>query len=350
MTVKSKTCGSCGRSFANETDFTEDITQWRKCEAGNLWFNCNCGSTLMIPKGKFDWYSPEPKLSNAANSMFNQLTNIDQLPYIPTLIMQFQVKLQDDNTTTPDLAAIAKQEPILASEIIALANRLKDTRNPDNNDIRSIEHAITYVGRDELKDYTLAISIKNFSLKTKAFDSKRFWEHAFIRGAIAENLVKDLGLEIEKDPAYLGATLCNVGKIVGAILFPEKIDAIHEAVNNPETLTTWKTAEAKYPKANHTILGEIGTAIWGLPDYILNAARYHHRGEIKPNSLKDGDCIAELAGLANLITHWIKLEPTRIDENHFNELIAGFGLSNDEIEKLIERYRGLRFLKVNMAA
>jgi HD-like signal output (HDOD) protein len=257
----------------------------------------------MVPKGKFDWYSPDKSLSQAANSIFNQLTNIDQLPYIPTLIMQFQSKLQDEDTDTPELASLAKQEPILASEIIALANRLKNSRNPDSGDISTIEHAITYVGRAELKDYTLAISIKNFALKTKTFNSDQFWEDAFIRGAIAENLVKDLGLTLEKDQAYLAATLCNVGKIVGAILFPGDIDSINDTINDPSSLSTWKNAETKFPKANHSILGEIGTALWGLPSYIMTAARYHHRSVETPNSLKGDNCIAELAALSNIITH-----------------------------------------------
>ena len=231
----------------------------------------------MIPKGKFDWYRPERNLTSAARSIFNQLSEIDQLPYIPTLVMQLQTMLKDENSDTNKLSKLVRQEPILASEIISLSNNLKNARSPEVPEIKTVEHAITFVGRNELRDYTLAISIKNFKLKTQYFDTKNFWESAFMRGAIAEQLVKDLNLNIELDQAYLAATLCNIGKIVGAILFPDVIDNIHQTVNSRQSMCTWSSAEAKYPKANHKILGEIGAAIWGLPDYIMSAARFHHR-------------------------------------------------------------------------
>ena len=345
-----KKCKTCDRVYQNENDFTVGTSQWRKCESNNLWFSCSCGSTLMIPKGKFDWYRPEKNLSSAARSIFNQLSEIDQLPYIPTLVMKLQAMLRDENTDTNTLSRIVRQEPILASEIIALANNLKNARNPEVPEIKSVEHAITFVGRNELRDYALAISIKNFKLKTKDFDTKYFWDSAFLRGAIAEQLVKDLNLNIELDQAYLAATLCNIGKIVGAILFPDVIDNIHSAVNSQKSLCTWSSAEAKYPTANHKILGEIGAAIWGLPDYIMSAARFHHRENNSHLSKKNIGAIAELSGLANAITHWIMLEPTRISEKHLESLCKGFGLSTTKLEKMVERYQKLKFLKVDLSA
>lgn len=47
----------------------------------------------MVPKGKFDWYSPDKSLSQAANSIFNQLTNIDQLPY-PIMMLKQMVGIE----------------------------------------------------------------------------------------------------------------------------------------------------------------------------------------------------------------------------------------------------------------
>lgn len=345
VTLDTKECRSCGRTYKTELDFTNGTSRWRKCDMGNLWFNCKCSSTLMVPKGKFDWYKPGANLSDASKSIFNSLEGIDQLPYIPTIVMQFQTMLQDEKADTPDLAKLIKQEPILASEIISLANRLKNSRTPDVADIKTIEHAITFVGRNELKDYALAISIKSFSLNTKTFDSDQFWDDAFIRGAVAENLLKDLSVDVEKDEAYLAATLCNVGKLVGAILFPEDIDAIDKTVKDLETMTTWKKAESDYPRCNHSILGEIGASIWGLPEPILRAARYHHKEVKGKGSLLNKNCVEELSALANIMVHWIRLEPSRIDEQHLLQLLDGFNLDESKLEKLIDRYRGLRFLQ-----
>lgn len=349
MSDNTKHCKSCGRTYEQENDFINETSQWRKCSGGNLWFNCNCGSTLMIPKGKFDWYKPEARLSPAAKGVFNKIGSIEQLPYISTSIMQLQTLLQDDNTENSTLARTAKREPLLASEIISLSNRLKSSRNPDSLEIKSIEHAISYIGRKELKEYALAIAIKTFKLDTKVFNSTKFWETSFLRGAVAEQLIKDLSLPIEKDQAYLAGTLCNLGKIFGAILFPESMDKVQAQLNSPSTMTTWKNAEAKFPEINHTILGEIGSALWGLPDYILRASRFHHRSTAKKGSLKGTDCIEEICGLAVILTHWISLEPSRIDPDHLSNLCEGFGVTEKDIELLAQRYNGLKYLKIDFS-
>lgn len=342
-TIETKVCRSCGKTYKKDQDFLESTYQWRLCTNDNLWFNCACGSTLMIRKGKFPWYDPTASLSAPAKSVFNQLKISEKVPYISSSVMELQILLSDEKTENSDFVAAVKREPLLASELISLANSLRQSRAPESLEIKTIDHAIGYIGRDKLSDFILTVAIKTFTLETTSFTAKEFWEHAFIRGAIAEHLVKDLNLPIEKDQAFLAGALCNVGKIIGAMLLPKEMDEIHSTVNNPSSLSTWKEAEISFPKLNHSILGEIGCALWGLPPYIMESARFHHRPVTKKNSLSGKESFAELCGLANSLTHWINLEPSRIDQEHLLSLCAGFGIEEYQLEELATRYTALKY-------
>lgn len=47
-----KVCNNCGRKFRDNQDVLAHTKNWYFCDAGHFWFNCRCGSTMMI-KGSY---------------------------------------------------------------------------------------------------------------------------------------------------------------------------------------------------------------------------------------------------------------------------------------------------------
>ena len=90
-------------------DFLHDTSRWRICDRQNLWFNCSCQSTNMIIKGKYDWYSPDMQMSDGAKSVFNQIPTIKELPHVPSYVMELQQLIAQENTTSKQLADVAKE-------------------------------------------------------------------------------------------------------------------------------------------------------------------------------------------------------------------------------------------------
>src|SRR6478609_2691095 len=103
-----KTCNTCGRKYMSPEDFLHNTSRWRICESGHLWFNCLCNSTNMIIKGKYDWYDPTKQLSDSAQSIFNLIPNMKELPRIPSYVMEILTLIQDENTSSTKLASVAK--------------------------------------------------------------------------------------------------------------------------------------------------------------------------------------------------------------------------------------------------
>ena len=332
----SKTCKTCERIFEKEEDFLVKTSQWRICAAKNLWFNCSCNSTLMIPKGKFPWYRPDNGLSAPAKSLFNSLAGMESIPRIPSAIMELQTKINDPKIEISEISRILKSDPVLASEILGMANRLKNARAEDRVEIHSIDHAISYIGRKDVGQYLLTLVIKGFKIQTKVFNSDAFWADSFDRGRIAEFLAKVVGSrDMNPDEIYLAAALCNIGKIIGALLKPELIDRIEMDVSNPKKQCTWSDAELSYPEVSHVLLGEIAAAIWGLPEYILAASRFHHSDPKASAKLNSRLFIPELVSLANSCLHWVNGEPSRIDFQQFHKILSGFELTENDIEAMM---------------
>lgn len=331
-----KVCETCKRVFKTEKDFLSETYQWRLCSSENLWFNCACGSTLMLPKGKFPWYSPANLLSEESQTIFNKIAKINELPHIPSAVMNIQRMLGDPTVETTLLAASIKKDPFLAAEILRVTENLRNLRNRQQQPMKSLEHAISYIGRKSIGDLVLAASIRSFELPTKIFDEESFWKHSFMTASIAEIICEKVGEGAEKDKVYLAGSLANIGKIIGAICYPVQMDDVQSYVNKVETMTFWEEAEAKFSMVSHCLLGEIGAAIWGLPKFVLEAARYHHT-KIDKKKIANRLSIPAIVGLANLLSHWVNLEPSRIDNALLDYYKEIFSFDDKVLDQLVNQ-------------
>ena len=334
--LEEKTCNYCNRVYRQAEDFYRDTSRWRVCDQKNLWFNCVCGSTLMLPRGKFAWYSPAKIMSPNAATVFNSLGDLSSLPHIPASVMEIQQMLQQADVEVSDLAKKVKTDPIIAANLLSLANNMKSNRDPhDRKKIESLEHAIVFVGKKTLSELVMAISLKMFDAKCKVFSPDRFWKESFLTGDIAEALATLIGSKFSKDELFISASLCNLGKFVTALCLPKIVDDIQAHVDNPKTLCTWRHAERVLKAPDHCILGEIGAVMWGLPTYVMDATSQHHYLKQNRAGTKYSEnllSMTEIVALANQLSHWILLKPSRIDQTHLDYLTKAACLSKTQLE------------------
>ncbi len=328
-----KVCSNCGFEFRSQSDYLQNTSRWRVCDNNHLWFNCKCHSTLFIKNGKYDWYSPDLAIPSKENrSIFNRLSMGDKLPHLPSAIMKIQQELDDENSCSRVLAKVAKNAPLIASLILKMANSL----NPrTDSEIVSLEHAITYIGVNTLKELIQSAGIQSFRFRSIAFNSEQFWQESMMRGDIAEKLRYNLGIEVPKDKIYLSASLCNIGKAAIAICFPEDIDKIENEMQDPKKLSTWLEGEKRNSSFDHRILGEIAGAFWGLPDYVLQSVLEHHDVPLGNNT----NYLVHVVSLANQLTHWINLKPHLIDNQQLEELKGIFKISDNDLDDFVLKYR-----------
>lgn len=285
----------------------------------------------MILKGKFPWYSPEKVMSDDARSVFNTLPALSDLPHIPTAVMELQQLIQEEDVSAEKLAKVSKRDPLIASSILNVANQRKSS---SDKPIESIAHAISYIGMKGLSDILITASVSSFPFRTTVFSQDLFWQESFLIGRISEYLSQTYNKEIITDEAYLAGCLCNVGKVVYAICFPELTDKIASDIKNVKILGSWESCEKINNSHSYTILGEIAATFWGMPEYVMTVARHHlkiynNTGNEKPN-------IVNICAFANQLSHWLLLQPTRIDKDLLAKLGNIFNLDEKGIEKVVE--------------
>lgn len=329
-----KKCATCGKEYRSEADFLAGTSRWRRCQQEHLWFNCSCGSTMMVKKGKYSWYSPEKFMSEEARGVFNTLGALKDLPHLPTSIMQLQQAMLKPDATPKEVAALLRHEPILAAQILQLAENIRNTRNSANPKIKALEHALVYVGFKPLSDLVMTAALRNMPIPGGSpFDIDKFWNENYLIGMIAEHIVHRYRLPLTADEVFLAGSLCNLGKLVTAFCFAPLIAKIERAVTDPSMACTWRRAEKMFSFPDHCILGEIASMLWGFPEYIMKANRQHH--EVPKLAPRDPALtLNELVAFANQMAHWVLLQPHRMEY----EIVTGFekklGISESDVEKL----------------
>lgn len=328
-------CDNCQRRFLSEQDYLKDTTGWCICSAENLWFECSCSNTMMVPKGEYSWYSPEKHMSPEAATLFNRLAKKDELPHIPQSVMQLQQALKNPHSDSKVLAEIIKQDPLLAMELLSQANNLRMMNAPK---IASLSHALSFLGHSVVAELALLAAVKSFEFNTKHFKPENFWFRAIVSGAFCEQLVAQHTKEqnLSPDLGYLAGSLCNIGKIVGAICLPILTDKIYQEIEDSKTFTTWRDIESNHTAPSHIILGEIACALWGMPKYISDAVRSHHD---LPNTDDEKLTYGEVASLGNQLSHWCFGEPDRMDHPLVKACCQKMGLNDDQLSRLVNEIR-----------
>ncbi len=321
-------CKNCGRLFYTTEDFLAHTSRWRICEEGHLWFNCACESTNVIMKGRHDWYDPMHRLSAPAQSIFNQIPSLRTLPRLPTSVMDLLQKIDDANADSHELAALARHDPLLSAKILRIAENqtLHHQSKP-----KSLSHAISLIGRHHVKEIVLLAAISCVEPKTRSFHTDEFWDHSMTIGRIAEHLSKKFKTGLVEDEAYISGCLCNLGKLVLALVRPDIADRFQVEVNDIHTLGSWTAAEQRHAGFQHTVIGEIGAALWGLSEASIDAIQGHHSiaHTNQPESY-------ELVALANQFAHWIWLQPHQMDRELFHQLLHRFHMTQREAELLAD--------------
>ncbi len=355
MSMKPMFCQCCERKYESPEDYLKGTSRFRVCSKGNLWFECSCGSGMILRKGEFEWYSPTLTMSDTAATIFKDVQEIKNIPLVPTAVMELQTVIADENSSSKTIEEALRHAPNIALGVLRTANNLRASSSLEFN---SISHAISYIGRQTVNDIVLSETLQDFDFKCHHFSKDSYWQEAILTGKIAEYLAHRYAPDISKDEAYIAGSLVNIGKIVSAICFPQITDDVAKAVANPRRPKSWTYAEDQLRVYSHTVLGEIAAALWGFPEYVVHALSYHHSLPKDVPDLVQDDCdfldddtstneksgptLQQIVAIANQYAHWVLLQPSRMDEILFDHYARIMGLDEKAKDLLGEELMSLR--------
>ena len=215
------------------------------------------------------------------------LDRAESLRPLPITVVRLAGIVADPDSDVEDMVAVLREDPTLVASLLREANSAWS--GPTSN-ITTIQAAVTRLGSGRVLAIAMDVSLDLQSpLQLVGYDmsTAELREHAIFASFVAEavqNLAKDhIGPE-----AVTAAFLHDIGKG----LLDDHIDArLLRFAWAPDRQIV--DAEQELAGVDHAELGALLMELWGIPQAISDAIRYHHRPQLSPTPLAAAVAIAD---------------------------------------------------------
>ena len=232
---------------------------------------------------------------NRVKELYDNLTNIDDLPAFPAIAFEIIRLTRDPNTTSKNLEEVIKKDPNLVTQILKFAN---SALYGLSREVVSLNHAINLLGFVQVENIVM-ISVILSSVKKlplhKNFNRDKFLEHSFGCGVTAKIISNILSFNFSSTEFSAGV-IHDIGKVLLDLYAPDCLDQILD--NAFKKGISFTESEMELYGIDHCQLGAKLLSIWGLPEDITDAVANHHNPDKASNKL-----LASVVHVADLLTY-----------------------------------------------
>lgn len=209
------------------------------------------------------------------------LSNVYNLPAIPSIMVEITKLLEKPATTTAELAKIIGKDQGIASKVLSIAN---SPLYGLPRKVSTIDFAILIIGYQDIKNIVTALSmVESFKNKTdKNLNQKEFWLHSIMVGLASKKIAEDLGYRSGSE-AFVGGLIHDLGIPVIHKYFHTNFIVICDKVTSKNV--SYMESEFDTLGLSHQEIGKFLAVKWNLPvalcETILNHHTPHLTGEYK---------------------------------------------------------------------
>ena len=252
-----------------------------------------------------------------------KVVGLSNLPSQPELYKKLDAELRSANVSLKKIGDIISHDITMTAKILQMVNSAFFGLPQKIND--PIQ-AANYLGMDTIKSLVLFHQLFSVFEKDESLQDyiKTIWEHSFKVGILAKKIT---GLKYQEnfiiEQAFVAGLLHDIGKLV-LIQLPSYQDKMKElgTLSGHEI----RVAEQSLFGTDHGMVGGYLLGLWGLPDFVVEAAAFHH----SPSAIGD----EQFSILSAVHIAHIGTEPNNID----NDYLEGIGVL-DELGKYSEIVR-----------
>jgi HD-like signal output (HDOD) protein len=199
---------------------------------------------------------------------------IHQLPALPETVAQVREKMEDEESSADDLAAVIARDPAIAAKVISLAN---SAGYGFSHKVDSVEMAVRLLGLREVFSVVLSSAVIDYFSNSRHFDYAAFWRKSVLCGTAARAIGKTCGNQ-KVGGLFAAALLHGLGRVALAEVAPERYANIDQRLPIKELM---EAEEAEFGVA-HPEVGWMLADAWDLPIEICEPIRFHRNlGEAK---------------------------------------------------------------------
>ncbi|MFN7916725.1 MAG: HDOD domain-containing protein [Vicinamibacterales bacterium] len=208
-------------------------------------------------------------------------------PMIPALAVEIAWEVRDPEISAARLAHVIGKDPILAVNVVRLAN---SAFSASATTITSIDQAVVRVGTRAVRQLVMAATLtaRLRNPKTYGANARQMVDHCVGTGYLASYVAERLGAD--PDAAFLYGLLHDIGKFV-------ILKVAHDDKPIPSTM-----GQARFEAclaSRHAAVGARALQLWRFADEIRMPVAWHHEPDLAPAHQQG----AAIAYLANRLAH-----------------------------------------------
>jgi putative nucleotidyltransferase with HDIG domain len=271
-------------------------------------------------------------MSPLIENMDRMVRDVPAMPVVAQKVMQM---LGDPRTTNTALGDTLATDMSMATRVLQMAN------SPffgARQKISSISQAIFVLGHSALRSLIITVCTKGI-FKNPGLMEEKIWEHS-LGTAVAARCVADRSGLMDKDEAFLGGLLHDLGRLILVVVYRDAYTDIFQKAYN-QSLDMDKVIEEEKEEFgyDHCEIGSRVVAKWRLPNVYARIARRHHSVNIELLNQEENPNAVAVAAQANLIAHRLGLggaEPEKgvnVVATPYNQMLK---IPEDMVLKIVE--------------
>ncbi|GEM_PF-1480194 len=200
-------------------------------------------------------------------SIFSRLSRLPALR--PSTLRLLSISVDSDTAMT-EFEAVFKSDPVLAADLLILANSpafgVRAT-------VHNIRHAIALLGIERIRSLAFAVAVKGYLRTGRWSDAMQIsWRHSIATAVIAESLG---AAEQSSVPLlYTAGLMHDVGRLALFQVSAEKYGQVLSA--DFASAQEYLNLEKLLFGCAHDDAGAFLAAAWGFPTTLCDCIRFHH--------------------------------------------------------------------------
>ena len=222
------------------------------------------------------------------------LAKVSAVPPLPEVIIKLRECCNDPDVDYGEMARVIELDAGLTSSILRLAN---SAYFGCKGSISSVQFAMTRLGLKRVHQMALAVCVAPMvrgPVAGYALDAESLWEHSLATAMAAELLAQNLD-DVDASDAYTAAMLHDLGKNVLGMFVENEMEEIRRLVR--DEAHSFDEAERAVLGTDHAAVAGMLLRHWGLPEYIVEAVRWHH----KPAAAESDNRLLDVVHVADIL-------------------------------------------------
>jgi len=242
------------------------------------------------------------------------------LPTFPDVAMRVREALDDENCTNDRLAKVIGADPVLAAQVMRVANSAAYARGGEP--VADLRIATSRLGQDTLRNTAIAFAMHQIA-SAEAMPAIKaplgaVWRHSVYVAAIAHCLAKRL-TRLNPEEAMLAGLVHDIGKLYILMRAAKDSEVLDDEEMLAECMEQW-----------HPGVGRAIVEAWDFSDAIAVAVDEHEEFD-------RGDLPVDLTTVVTVANVYAKVVIGELDSVVWNEIpaIGKLGLTADTAEEIV---------------